>query len=813
VPTYTIFGLDDPVGVVDGGTTVDLSVSTAFFLLVVSGWRAVAVRIFVPAGVSGGSASGQKAYLWTGVSNAPTSMIATVDFPNWTVGAWNTAYFTTPVTLLKDRYYWAQVFCPLGGIGFEANKFLTEINTQSVDTPILYASSALGVATSNGSYVNGVAGQAPDTSAGRGWFGVDILIDDGFGVTGPGAADPTGITDLVTVTRSGVPSTVVADATATDATALVATGSASFPVGSATAGRTVRRALFDYRVAWGAVTGVNTAQGPALATAAPASYGLEFTVQWAVQFVGCRIFKHPDLAGAIPIRLWDYGGPGGSQRELGIATPTWVADAGGWVEVIFTTPINLVPGIKYYCTYFSPTGVYVFSGPCFSYFSDVVAPLHVAAYVDLGGGNVSGGSVYLIETAQRIPSNHSENNYYIEPIVEWYTNDPYYVPDIAQSYFDQFTNGGSSFAFPIGVWFADPEFLVEYAAMGVNTLVAGGSRPDYVAAIKASGLDHWPNANITDDPTKEVLNTVAEDPVYAAHVKGYHITDEPDLVGNPFPNYKSPSLVLGYCQAVRKIDSTRPTMLGFSEVLGINQTFYHMPVGSNMDVANADWRLFAQLTDVIMGDFYTMSDDQSSGGRWGVWTYDRYTKRMRQICEDRVPVWNTIETTSQTPGQPLSGNVVKACWASLISGAQGLIFFDHRFQDTFVTQDFAAMLHDPPMKAAVSAMIVQIMSLADALKSPEANLVTSHTSSNTTAGPYGGTLGVRMHFTSRDDGAHQYLFAMSILPGATTATFTIPSWAGETVTVLDESRTVTVDGSGVLTDTFAADYTVHLYQK
>jgi hypothetical protein len=70
-----------------------------------------------------------------------------------------------------------------------------------------------------------------------------------------------------------------------------------------------------------------------------------------------------------------------------------------------------------------------------------------------------------------------------------------------------------------------------------------------------------------------------------------------------------------------------------------------------------------------------------------------------------------------------------------------------------------------------------------------------------------------MHFTSRDDGAHQYLFAMSILPGATTATFTIPSWAGETVTVLDESRTVTVDGSGVLTDTFAADYTVHLYQK
>jgi hypothetical protein len=79
-------------------------------------------------------------------------------------------------------------------------------------------------------------------------------------------------------------------------------------------------------------------------------------------------------------------------------------------------------------------------------------------------------------------------------------------------------------------------------------------------------------------------------------------------------------------------------------------------------------------------------------------------------------------------------------------------------------------------------------------------------------GPYGGTYGVPMHYTTRADASHEYLFAMGIRPGLTTATFTIPSWAGETITVLDESRTVVVDGSGVLTDTFVADYTVHLYQ-
>jgi hypothetical protein len=110
-------------------------------------------------------------------------------------------------------------------------------------------------------------------------------------------------------------------------------------------------------------------------------------------------------------------------------------------------------------------------------------------------------------------------------------------------------------------------------------------------------------------------------------------------------------------------------------------------------------------------------------------------------------------------------------------------------------------------------MIVRINALVDALNSPNTNIVTAVTSSNVTSGPLGGTYGVPMHYCTKDDGTHQYLFAMGIRPGSTTATFTIPSWAGQTITVLDESRTVTVDGAGVLTDSFPADYTVHLYQK
>jgi hypothetical protein len=302
---------------------------------------------------------------------------------------------------------------------------------------------------------------------------------------------------------------------------------------------------------------------------------------------------------------------------------------------------------------------------------------------------------------------------------------------------------------------------------------------------------------------------VQEDEEFAAQVRGYHIIDEPDMY---FP-YTPPSALRQWYRDIRLIDSSRPTYQGMGRVTGINQTFYHQPQGATMDEGNALWREWAALPDMLAGDFYTMSPGEDPSGRWGVWTYDVFTRRLRQLNEGRTPIYNIIETTSQTANYPTPENVVKACWASLISGANGLIFFDHRFQSSTVDQDFAHMLHNPAMKAAVSAMIVRVMSLAEVLWTPDTDIVTAVTSSNTTSGPRGGTFGVPMHYCTKDDGTHEYLFAMGIRPGSTTATFTIPTWAGETVTVLDESRTVTVDGAGVLIDSFPADYTVHLYER
>jgi hypothetical protein len=326
--------------------------------------------------------------------------------------------------------------------------------------------------------------------------------------------------------------------------------------------------------------------------------------------------------------------------------------------------------------------------------------------------------------------------------------------------------------------------------------------------VKAVGISHYPVANSGEDPQRLAFRAVQEDSVYGDLVKGYVLLDEPDQL----TPYAPPTLLRTWATEMRRVDSTRPLYVTMGRVIGINQTFYHQPQGSSMDDANAAWREFASIPDILAGDMYTNNSVSDPNGVWGPWTYATFTRRLRSLNEGKTPVWCIVETTSQAPSEPVPSNVVKACWSAIIAGADAIVFFDHRFSSSIVSGDFAHMLHNPPMKAAVSAFCTRATSLGDALNCPEANLVTAVTSSNVSAGPYGGTYGVPMHFTTRDDGTHQYLFAMGIRPGTTTATFTIPAWAGETITVLDESRTVTVDGAGVLTDTFPADYTVHLYQ-
>lgn len=618
--------------------------------------------------------------------------------------------------------------------------------------------------------------------------------------------------------------TVTDPMSATATGSLVVNSTASAPL------RVVRRSFMDSRISWGPIID-QSVKGPTFSdvlgdasidvfghTSPPTAVTLstQFEVLAPVRFTGCRIYKAPNAAGtAIPVKLWsapDYAITTPGTQLATTTIPSWVADGGGWRQVTFPSPVNLVPGVVYTVGYLAINGIYAYSPWVWHAQDTCVWPLLNHRLSESVSGNTQGsanGFEPSLATAIVYPDRHTASNYYIDPQVEW--DDP--MPGYGPTFLNQWTGPQGRHAFPVAVFHADPPYVAEYYAAGVNTLIEGSpvgdQGLDYIEAMNAMGnvMDWWP-AFFGDDPA-EIVTVQTNEPGIASQIIGYSLDDEPDM-SSP---YRPPSLHQGWVAGMRQRDATRPFQLGFGRVSIRNQSFSWSPQGASPQTVNELWREWSSFGDLITCDDYTLSDYENPAGVWGVWTYANHVSRMREITDGTKPIWITVETTSQNPGQPAPADVRKAVWATLIAGATGVLFFDHRFGSDFVTQDFAAMLHDPPMKAMVTALSSRLQSLGPALLSSPTNLVTAVTSSNTTAGPMGGTYGVPMHYTTRAGSGHQYLFAMGIRPGATTATFTIPSWANQTVTVLDESRTVTVSAAGVLTDTFAADYTTHLYQR
>jgi hypothetical protein len=118
--------------------------------------------------------------------------------------------------------------------------------------------------------------------------------------------------------------------------------------------------------------------------------------------------------------------------------------------------------------------------------------------------------------------------------------------------------------------------------------------------------------------------------------------------------------------------------------------FVNLPAGGIVE-ANDIWRGYSDAADLLSIDWYNMTTDQAFG-LFGIWTYPVITQRAVELSDGRIPAWGYVETTAQVPNEPTPTQVYRASWAHLIAGAQGIVFFDHRFADADVTQDFAAML-------------------------------------------------------------------------------------------------------------------------
>lgn len=136
---------------------------------------------------------------------------------------------------------------------------------------------------------------------------------------------------------------------------------------------------------------------------------------------------------------------------------------------------------------------------------------------------------------------------------------------------------------------------------------------------------------------------------------------------------------------------------------------------------------------------------------------------------------------------------------SLIAGSKGIIYFCHEWYPAFKEW---ALLDDPEMLEAVTAINTRIHSLAPVLNSPTVADGASVVSSDETV-----PISVMV---KRYRGA-TYLFAACMRRTAVTGSFTVNGLDGDVrAEVLDEDRAIPVSG-GTFSDGFEP-YGVHLYR-
>lgn len=563
--------------------------------------------------------------------------------------------------------------------------------------------------------------------------------------------------------------------------------------------RRTQRSLYGSRLSFGdAVTNVV----PAITQAVdqPATYVVRFYMMRSCLLTKIRFFKAPQSTGTHRVVVWQLD----NQTPLRSQTVQLTADDGGWVEVELDEPLPLTASetAAYLIGYHTPSGHYMRAEWVYGSQEVIEYPFRIG--VNGGGwGNVE-GTGYSYGGTLVYPSAWMGHSVFIDPVVEWELEDAVYEGGL--DYYQRFSAYSDIDHFPIGVWQPLAPSIPGFAALGINTAVTlGGDQPAARAAIVSAGMDVFPGYE-----PHSGWGTMAQykaDPAFDARVKGYLMADEPDMI----PPWKSPEELRNWYSELRKRDPSKMVIFNLGKWPVINRGFGHLPTGASIREANGYWREFAHITDIVSCDFY-MEDPANHGGVYGLWCNPRMVKRLHDLSDGSRPIWHYIATTAAPGIEPTGATVYSSVWASLIGGARGIVYFDHQFTSggTWIT-DFA-MNNNADVRNTVSALNALIQSLAGPLLAPEADITVSIDSSNKTAAIVGGTYGVPIHYTIREHGGYTYLFAQSIRPGTTTGTFTVPAAANKTITVLNESRTLSADGDGVFSDSFSANYQVHLYR-
>jgi hypothetical protein len=204
--------------------------------------------------------------------------------------------------------------------------------------------------------------------------------------------------------------------------------------------------------------------------------------------------------------------------------------------------------------------------------------------------------------------------------------------------------------------------------------------------------------------------------------------------------------------------------------------------------------------DIVSFDVYLVAGlDRTDGGEL-LWYVAKGVDRLIKWTAGKQTVWNCIECTHiSNPRAKATPHQVRAeVWMSLVHGSRGLIYFVHQFKPNFNEH---ALLDDPEMRTAVTAINRQIQALAPVLNSPSLpDVVTVRTS----------TADVPIDVMTKRQGETTYVFAVGMRNAATRGAFEVKGLpARAAANVLEESRRIKLE-NGRFDDDFRP-YDVHLY--
>ena len=357
----------------------------------------------------------------------------------------------------------------------------------------------------------------------------------------------------------------------------------------------------------------------------------------------------------------------------------------------------------------------------------------------------------------------------------------------------QWKNGPPSDAgyFPIAVWLQSPRNAERYKTAGFNLYVGlwRGPTTNQLAELEKAGMPVICSQNARGLENKENRMIV-----------GWMHGDEPDNAqsrgrGQGYGPPILPEVIVRNYEKMRAADPTRPVLLNLGQGVAYDNYIGRGVRRNHLE----DYPEYLKGCDIGSFDIYPVVHDKTEiAGKLEF--VAKGVERLREWDSEKM-IWNCIECTHiDNPERKATPEQVRSeVWMSLIHGSRGLIYFVHQFRPT---EREAALLDDPEMLGAITAINRQIHALAAVLNGPsvpDAVTVQSSVAEVPIA-----------QMVKRQNGV-TYVVAAAMRNQSASATFKVgASSKAVTVEVLEESRTIPIR-NGEFTDDFKS-YAVHIYR-